>query len=161
MATRVLCIEDEFFISELYARALNKAGYVTTVCMNGTDGLEVARTGKYDIVLLDIMIPGTDGTEVLRQLRDPRRSPDFRGKIIITTNLDQDDEARAELEKLADAYIVKADITPNELVSFLQTIVPPADTTGDEPMAPTELAATAPQPPGPAAPAPKPPLENK
>jgi len=125
MATKILCIEDEFFISELYARALNKAGYLTTVCMNGADGLEVARTGKYDIVLLDIMLPGISGVDILRALRDPAQTPGFAAKIIVTTNLDQGDEARAELEKLADGYIVKADITPKELVVFLLTVMPP------------------------------------
>ena len=124
MKTSILCIEDEFFISELYARALNKAGYETTISTNGDDGLELARTNKYDIILLDLMIPGMYGVDVLRQLRDKIATPQFRSKIIITTNLDVEEAIRAELEKLADGYIVKADITPSQLVEFLRTIIP-------------------------------------
>lgn len=121
---KILCIEDEYFISELYERALKKAGYDVTTALNGADGLEIARTGSYDIVLLDLMVPGMDGMEILRNLRDPEQTPGFRSKIIITTNLEQDDETRAEVEAQADGYLIKAAITPNELVSFLNKLEP-------------------------------------
>lgn len=117
---KILCVEDEFFISELYERALRKAGYDVTTAMNGSDGLELAQTGNYDLVLLDIVVPGMDGMEILRALRDPNLSPGFRSKIIITTNLEQDEQTRAEVEAQADGYIIKAAITPKELVAFLE-----------------------------------------
>lgn len=117
---KVLCIEDEHFISELYVRALSKAGYDVTVELDGQKGLELARTDKYDIILLDLMIPTITGVEVLKQLRsDP--SP-IKAKIVITTNLEQREEIRERIEAQADAYIVKAEITPRELVEFLNTI---------------------------------------
>jgi DNA-binding response OmpR family regulator len=119
---RVLCIEDEYFIGELYERALRKAGYQATVILNGTDGLEVAQTNQYDIILLDLMIPGLTGMEVLRALRDPATSANFKSKIIITTNLDQDDETKAEVESHADGYLIKAAITPKELVAYLDQL---------------------------------------
>lgn len=119
---KVLCIEDEFFISELYERALKKAGYHVTTALNGSDGLEIAKTGGYDFVLLDLVVPGMQGVEILRELRDPAKSPGFRGKIIITTNLDQDEKTRAEVEAQADGYVIKAAITPKELVNFLDKI---------------------------------------
>jgi DNA-binding response OmpR family regulator len=118
----VLCIEDEFFIGELYERALRKAGYQATTVLNGIDGLKVAQTNHYDIILLDLMIPGITGLEVLRSLRDPSISPGFKGKIIISTNLDQDDETKSEIEQMADGYLVKASITPKELVAFLDKL---------------------------------------
>jgi DNA-binding response OmpR family regulator len=119
---RVLCIEDEFFIGELYERALRKAGYQATTVLNGTDGLQVAQTNQYDIILLDLMIPGITGMDVLRKLRDPEVSPGFKSKIIITTNLDQDDETKSEIEHMADGYLVKASITPKELVAYLDQL---------------------------------------
>lgn len=119
---KVLCIEDEFFISELYQRALNKAGYDATIVLNGTDGLQVAQTNKYDIVLLDLMVPGLMGIEILRTLRDPELSPGFSSKIIITTNLDQDEITKAEVERQADGYLIKAAITPKELVAYLDKL---------------------------------------
>ena len=121
-AKKVLCIEDEFFIGELYERALRKAGYDVTVVLNGTDGLDIARTNQYDIILLDLMIPGLTGMEVLRALRGPDTTRDFKSKIIITTNLDQDEATKAEVESHADGYLIKAAITPKELVAYLDTL---------------------------------------
>lgn len=115
---RVLCIEDEHFISELYTRALKKAGYQVTVATDGTEGLNKAKTGDFDIVLLDIMLPGALGTDVLKQLKDPTLG--LKSKIVITTNLEQKQEVRTAIEKQADGYIVKAEVTPKQLVQFLQ-----------------------------------------
>ena len=62
------------------------------------------------------------GIDILRRLRDPSQTPKLHGKIIITTNLEQRDEIRADIESQADGYIVKAEITPRELAEFLSTI---------------------------------------
>src|SRR5258708_6518779 len=83
---KVLCIEDEHFISELYVRSLTRAGYDVTVEVDGQRGLELAKTDKFDIILLDLMIPTMTGTEVLRHLRDAIETPRLRAKVIITTN---------------------------------------------------------------------------
>ena len=115
---KVLCVEDEHFISELYTRALRKAGYEVTIATDGQDGLDRAKAGDFDIVLLDIMLPNIIGTEVLKQLKDPALG--LKAKIIITTNLEQKEETRQAIEKQADGYIVKADVTPKQLVQFLQ-----------------------------------------
>jgi len=116
---RVLCIEDEHFISELYARALTKAGYQVDVQLDGRKGLAAAQTDAYDIILLDLMVPSITGIEILRTLRDPRLTPKMHAKIIITTNLEQREDVRADIEQQADGYLVKAEITPHELVEFL------------------------------------------
>ncbi|HWB38770.1 MAG TPA: response regulator [Candidatus Saccharimonadales bacterium] len=118
----VLCIEDEHFIAELYTRALNKAGYEVTTIVDGAEGLEAAKTNQYDIILLDLMVPNLSGIEILRALRDPTLNPPVKSKIIITTNLEQRDDVRADIESQADGYLVKAEITPKELVDFLDTI---------------------------------------
>jgi DNA-binding response OmpR family regulator len=119
---KILCIEDEYFISELYARALEKAGYKVTIIGDGEKALTEAQTNEYDIILLDLMLPNVTGIEILRALRDPARQTPLKAKIIITTNLDERDDVRADIEKQADGYLVKAEITPHELVDFLNTI---------------------------------------
>ncbi len=119
---RVLCVEDEFFISELYDRALRKAGYDVTTALNGNDGLKLAQTDQYDIILLDLMVPGVSGMEIMKTLRDPVQTPNLHSRIVITTNLVQDDADRQQIESQADGYIIKADVTPNELVSFLEKL---------------------------------------
>jgi DNA-binding response OmpR family regulator len=119
---KVLCIEDEHFISELYSRALTKAGYQVTVEPDGVKALTIAQTNDYDIILLDLMLPNLTGIEILRALRDPARVPALKSKIIIITNLEQREDVRADIEKQADGYVVKAEMTPHELVDFLGTI---------------------------------------
>jgi DNA-binding response OmpR family regulator len=118
---RVLCIEDERFIGELYARAIQKAGYDIKVVIDGREGLKEAQTNHYDIILLDLMIPNMTGMEILKELRNPSQST-LKAKIIITTNLEQKEETRAAIEQQADGYLIKAEITPRQLVSILDSI---------------------------------------
>jgi DNA-binding response OmpR family regulator len=118
----VLIIEDEHFISELYTRSLNKAGYQVTVIADGAQALNEAETNKYDIILLDLMVPNVTGIEILRALRDPARVPPIKAKIVITTNLEQREDVREDIQKQADGYVVKADLTPHELADFLDAI---------------------------------------
>lgn len=119
---KVLCIEDEHFIAELYERALAKDGYQVTLITDGVEGLKAAETNQYDIILLDLMVPNLTGVEILRKLRAPGHVPVIHAKIIITTNLEQRDDVRSEIEKQADGYLVKAELTPHELVEFVNTI---------------------------------------
>lgn len=119
---KVLCIEDEHFISELYHRSLSKAGYDVTVKFDGAEGLAAAQTDQFDIILLDLMVPTLTGTEILHALRDPAQTPNLHAKIVITTNLEQREETREEIEKQADGYLVKAEITPMELVEFVNHV---------------------------------------
>jgi DNA-binding response OmpR family regulator len=119
---KVLCIEDEHFISELYTRSLTNAGYQVHVQADGEKGLLEAQTNQYDIILLDLMVPNVTGIEILRALRDPARVPPITAKIIITTNLEQREDVREDIQKQADGYLVKAEMTPHELANFLDTV---------------------------------------
>lgn len=119
---KVLCVEDEHFISELYGRALAKAGYEVAIAADGQQGLTAAQTDQYDIILLDLMVPTMTGTEVLNILRDPAKTPKLHAKIIVTTNLEQREDVRADIEHKADGFIIKAEVTPRELVAFLANL---------------------------------------
>lgn len=119
----VLCVEDEHFISELYGRALSKAGYIVTNVLDGKQALEEAKTDKYELILLDIMLPSMTGLEILDALRGEHATP-IRAKIIIATNLEQSEDNRLAVEQKADGYIVKAEMTPRQLVEYLEQIKP-------------------------------------
>ena len=119
---KVLCIEDELFIGELYTRALSKAGYDIEVIGDGAEALKAAQTDAYDIILLDLMIPNITGIEILRSLRDTNQTPHLKAKIIVTTNLEQREDVRADIEHQADGYLVKAELTPFELVEFINNV---------------------------------------
>lgn len=121
-AKRVLVIEDEQFISELYVRALTKSGYEVKVLFDGEQALAEAQNNSYDIILLDIMLPNLMGSDILKRLRDRSVTPHLKAKIVITTNLELDEKGRAAIESQADGYIVKAEVTPKELVKFLNQL---------------------------------------
>lgn len=119
---KVLIIENEQFISDLYSRALHKKGYEVEVEIDGAEGLKAAQSDKYDIILLDLMMPNMTGVEILKRLRDPAQTPHLKAKVIITTNLEEREEIREDLEKNADGYIIKAELTPAELADFLDSV---------------------------------------
>jgi len=127
MAKKVLIIEDDRFISEMYARSLKNAGYEVDEIVTGPEGYDAAKDGSYDYVLLDIMIPDKTGVEVLEDLRGKDGQGLPESKIIIMTNFEQDDATRQAMERLADGYLIKADITPKRLVSIVQSFEKPAD----------------------------------
>ena len=119
----ILLIEDEKFISELYTRALERAGFSVTSEMDGEKALFEAVNNNYDVILLDIMLPTMNGVDLLYKMKDRNVQPPMRSKIIITTNLDQKEEIRAKIESMADGYLIKAEITPKELVNYVQQVL--------------------------------------
>jgi len=123
MATKtILCIEDDRFIGEMYVRSLKKAGYEVDWVVDGNDGLIAARNKTYDVILLDVMLPERRGTEVLEALRGGKEDLMPNSRVIVLTNFEQDDESRIAMEKRADAYLIKAEITPKKLISVIQKL---------------------------------------
>lgn len=117
---KILIIEDDRFISEMYARSLKQAGYEVDEVITGPEGYNKAKDGSYSVVLLDIMLPDRTGVEVLKDLRGEDGQGLKGCKIIIMTNFEQDDDARQAMEKLADGYLIKAEITPRRMVEIVQ-----------------------------------------
>lgn len=119
---KVLIIEDEHFITELYQRSLSRAGYQVSVVIDGNEALQKAQTDQYDIILLDLMIPNLTGIDILNILRDKDNKKQIKAKIIVTTNLEQRYEVKKSIEEKADAYLIKAELTPDELVDFIDNV---------------------------------------
>lgn len=118
----VLCIEDDRFIGEMYVRSLKKAGYDVDWVVDGNDGLIAARNKSYDMILLDIMLPERRGNEILSALRGNGEDLIPHSKVIVLTNFQQDDESRMAMQQNADAYLIKADITPKKLISVIEQL---------------------------------------
>ena len=115
----ILIIEDDRFIGEMYIRSLVQSGYTVEWATTGKDGAKLAVSKQYDLILLDIMLPEAQGDVVLDVLRgETDKIP--KSRIIVMTNFDQDDEAREAMQAKADAYLIKADITPRKLISIIQ-----------------------------------------
>lgn len=119
MAKKILVVDDEQYIRDLYVEFFSNEGYEVDSAVDGVEGLKKLQNGGYDLVLLDVMMPQFDGVEVLEQLsKKPPKTPN--GPIIILTNLTYEGVAKDALAKGAVDYIVKADVNPGQLMERLQ-----------------------------------------
>jgi len=118
----ILVIEDDRFIGEMYVRSLKKAGYDVDWMVDGNDGLIAARNKPYDVMLLDVMLPERRGSEILQILRGGAVDLIPATKVIVLTNFDQTEEARLAMERHADGYLIKAEITPKKLIAVIQKL---------------------------------------
>lgn len=119
-AKTILCIEDDRFIGEMYVRNLKKAGYEVDWMVDGNDGLVAARNKSYDVILLDIMLPERRGNEILDALRGGKKDLIPNSKVVVLTNFEQDGESRMAMQHNADAYLIKAEITPKKLLTVVE-----------------------------------------
>lgn len=103
MSNKILVIEDEPTLSRLLSYNLNQEGYDTTVVENGAEGLQVALQGQFDLIVLDIMLPGLNGFEILNRLHQNG----VRTPIIILTARNAEEEVVQGLKHGADDYITK------------------------------------------------------
>lgn len=115
----ILIIEDDRFIGEMYVRSLRLAGYEVDWVLTGKQGEAAALAKSYDLVLLDIMLPETQGTIVLEHLRG-KEDKIPHSRVVVLTNFDQDEESRLAMQSKADAYLIKADITPRKLLEIIK-----------------------------------------
>lgn len=118
----ILVIEDDRFIGEMYVRSLRKEGYTVDWVVTGSEGISSAVSKPYDLILLDIMLPETQGTDVLTQLRNPKEDKIPHSRVIILTNFEQDAESRLAMESQADGYLIKAEITPRKLLEIIKEL---------------------------------------
>lgn len=117
----ILIIEDDRFIGEMYVRSLRLDGYEVDWVLTGREGEEAAIAKTYDLILLDVMLPERQGTEVLEHLRGGKDKI-AHSRVIVLTNFDQDDESRFAMQSKADAYLIKADITPRKLLEIIKSL---------------------------------------
>ncbi len=118
---RILIIEDEAGLLEMYRLYFERAGYKVETASNGHPGIELAIQEKPDIVLLDILMPNCSGWEVIKKLRKNPKTKNI--PILVFSNLGQTEEIKKGLRLGADDYVVKTDLTPKELLAKVDRMV--------------------------------------
>ena len=124
----VLVVDDEPTIGEVVGRYLQRAGYTTRVAHDGRGALAAVEAERPDLVVLDLMLPGLDGLEVMRRLRD--RDPAARLAIILLTARGEESDRVIGLRLGADDYVVKP-FSPAELVARVDAVLRRVDTAGE------------------------------
>ncbi len=117
MPSTVLIVEDDPHALELVRLYLGRDGHQVLVAMNGIEGLRLAREAAPDLIVLDLMLPGIDGTEVCRQVRQESNVP----IIMVTARVEEEDRLMG-LEMGADDYITKP-FSPRELAARVRVVL--------------------------------------
>lgn len=118
---RILVVEDDLFLRELYADVLTAENYKVEMAQDGEEALQKIKVGGYDLILLDIIMPKMDGLEVMRQVQNsPPQTPNKC--VVFLTNLDKDEEIKTAL-KLGNGYLIKSQITPGSLVEKVKNYI--------------------------------------
>lgn len=140
MSNKILLVDDDLYIRELYDEVLKNEGFDVDTANNGKDGYDLMVANKYDLILLDVMLPQLDGIGVLTKLKEDKHSVSC--PIVLVTNLAHDPAVKEALKLGAHSVITKAELNPDELVTKIREIIggktaakaeePAADTTPSE-----------------------------
>lgn len=120
MANKILIVEDEKDILELIAYNLRKEGFVTDSTPDGETALAKIKKGNYDLVILDLMLPGLQGVELCRIIRNDAQTASL--PIIMLTAKGEEVDRVLGLEMGADDYITKP-FSPRELVARINAVI--------------------------------------
>lgn len=119
MAKRILVVDDDVYIREIYVEVLKHAGYEVDNAEDGEVALTKLKEGGYDLVLLDVIMPHKNGIEVLNELF--KSSPAKKnGPIILLTNSVEDPMIEKAQEKGVTGWAIKVDLAPPELLRLVK-----------------------------------------
>lgn len=119
MPKTILIIEDDKFLRELIAQKLFKEEYNVSEAIDGEEGIKKIKEEKPDLVLLDLILPGIDGFEVLSQIKE--NSSLVQIPVIILSNLGQKEDVEKGLKLGAVDYLIKAHFTPGEIIEKIKS----------------------------------------
>jgi len=117
MAEKILVVDDEISLQETLAYNLKKEGYEIVVAGDGMSAIDLARTQKPDVIILDVMLPGLDGFEVCRILRQEINTP-----VLMLTARDDEIDRVVGLEVGADDYLAKP-FSMRELIARVKALI--------------------------------------
>lgn len=111
---KILVVEDDQLLRDLYVENLKDEGYIVDIAADGEEGMLKIKSGGWDLVLLDIILPKVDGIEIMRRLKHLRELAK-KPIVLFLTNLDKDSEIKEALS-LGDGYLIKSQLTPDDLL---------------------------------------------
>lgn len=117
----VLLVEDDAFLAELLEKKLSQCGFKLFRASSVDDAQIILEKEKLNAILLDIMLPGVDGTVFLKDIKS---NPRFKNiPVVIISNLGQKEEIKKGIEAGADFYLIKANTTTEEIASVLKNVI--------------------------------------
>lgn len=117
----VFIVEDDAMLLDMYKMKFEGEGFTVTTATNGRLGLDALQSKTPDILLLDVMMPEIDGFAVLTELK---KNPQWKDiPVILLTNLGQDSDVKKGLALGANDYLIKANLTPAQVVEKVKTLL--------------------------------------
>lgn len=120
---KILVIEDDQFLRDLLRTKLEKESFSVSVAIDGPTGLDMIMKEKPQVILLDIILPGIDGFEILRRIRTNSSMDIARIPIILLTNLGQEADVEKGRSLGADDYLIKSNFTIDEIIDKLRKLI--------------------------------------
>lgn len=120
-AKKILLVEDDSIVREAYQHFFEKAGYMVYLASSGPDAVSFSQKEAFDIILLDIIIPGFDGFHVLSKLKEDSKTAHI--PVVMMTNLDDDKFLQRAMKLGATEYLIKANTTPQTAVAHIKEII--------------------------------------
>ena len=116
--TKILLVDDDDFLLDMYSTKFKEEGFEVDIASSGEEALTKLRKNSYPVVLLDIVMPGLDGFEVLSRIKKENLAQE--SVIIVLSNLGQKEDIERGLELGAKDYVIKAHFTPHEVVDKIE-----------------------------------------
>lgn len=117
----ILLVEDDPFLVDIYKTKFREEGFSVEVANDGEEGLRKLNEDKFDLLILDIVLPHIDGWEILKEIKANEKLKNL--KVVILSNLGQKGEVEKGLELGAAKYLIKAHYTPSEVVKEIKEIL--------------------------------------
>ncbi|NTV31555.1 response regulator transcription factor [candidate division WWE3 bacterium] len=121
MAKKILVVEDNLEIAEVYEIVLADEGYEVTIRLTGETGLNEALASQYDLILLDVMLPGMNGISILKELR--KNPQTAQTPVYMLTALGQDTIKKQAHDAGAIEVLVKSTFTPDQIVEKVNAVL--------------------------------------
>ena|SRR3989338_3412102 len=122
---KILCVEDDMFLSSLICKKLGELGATLFVADNGERALEIVKNEMPNVVLLDILLPGMDGFEILEKIKTNKQTSHIA--VVVLSNLSQKSDIEKGMKLGASKYLVKATVSLDEIVGEIQDVLQPRD----------------------------------
>ncbi len=117
---KILLVDDDAFLRDMYATKFTQTGDTVLAAEDGSHALVLLRENKFDVVLMDMVMPSMTGLELLQKINEEKLRNG--AKCIILSNQSESTDLEAAKELGADGYIVKAELIPSEVVTKVHSI---------------------------------------
>lgn len=118
---KILLVDDDAFLRDMYATKFTEQGDEVQVAQDGNQALSILKNESFDVVIMDMVMPGMSGLELLSIIQT--QSTAKKSKYIVLSNQGEETDIQAAVEAGADGYIIKAESIPSEVVAKVHSII--------------------------------------